>query len=323
MKEAFELIKESKNVLLHLHPKPDPDSVGSALATYHALRSLGKEVTVIQGDSVLPERFSFLPGYESIVKKKYFEINLSTFDLFIIQDSGSKHMVSREKEVIFPSPLKTLVIDHHQTNDRYGDINLVDTSYAATAEFLYDLFLEWGIEITRDIAACLYIGIYGDTGGFHYSNTTTRTMQIGASLTGIYPEFTKLIEALENNQPKEKIFFDRLALNSIETFYDDKVALVTISYEMLQKNKISIEQTDSNTISNMLITVKEWIVGATLIEKEPGVVGISFRSKEGIDVSKIAVMLGGGGHKLASGARLVMPLEDAKKKVIDAIGSAW
>jgi phosphoesterase RecJ-like protein len=99
-KEAFDFIKESDSILLHLHPKPDPDSIGSALATYHALRSIGKKVTIMAGDTPLPEVFSFLPGFDDIVHKNYFEIDLNDFDLFIILDSGSKQMVSRKEEIV-------------------------------------------------------------------------------------------------------------------------------------------------------------------------------------------------------------------------------
>lgn len=320
MKEAFDLIQASGRILIHLHPKPDPDSIGSALATYHALKGLGKEVTVIQGDTALPSVFSFLPGFDAIVRKSYFDIDLSQFDLFIIQDSGSKEMISRKGEVEFPSNLKTIVIDHHKTNTKYADINLVDATYAATAEFLYDLFVGWGIQITKDIAACLYVGIYGDTGGFKYSYTTPRTMEIVATLCKIYPDFSKLIDMLDNSHPKEKIFFDRMALNAVEVHCDGVLALSAISYDQLQKEHISREDTDNNVVASTLLTVKDWKVGAVLIEKEPDEIGISLRSKGDIDVSKVAVILGGGGHKNAAGARLVMPLEEAKAKVIAALG---
>ena len=320
--EAFETIKAASRVLLHLHPKPDPDSIGSALATYHALKGLGKEVTVIQGDSELPEIFSGLPGYGDIVRKSYFDIDLGEFDLFIIQDSGSKHIISRKAEVVFPSHLKTIIIDHHKTNEKFADINIVDATYAATAELLYDLFIEWEITITPEIAANLYFGIYGDTGGFKYLSTTPRTFKIAAHLAELYPDFPKLISDTYHNHKKEALFFDALVLNSIETFFDDTVAISSVSFDELQKRGITVADTDNNLVANMLISVKNWKIGVTLIEKESNVVGISFRSKDDIDVSMIAQKIGGGGHKQASGARLVMSLEDAKKKVIEAISSS-
>ena len=310
------LIKDANSILIHLHVKPDPDSIGSALATYHALLGLGKKVTVIKGDSALPEAFSFLPGFKDIILKNYFEINLADFDLFIIQDSGSKELISRKGEVIFPSSLKTLVIDHHKTNKKYGDVNFVDTSYSATAEYLFNLFKEWGIEITKDIAKCLYIGIYGDTGGFRYSTTTSHTMSVIAQLTKIYPEFPKLIEALEYNNPKENIYFDALALGLVETFFDNTVALSCIPFEAMKEKGITREVSDNNIVASMLLTVKDWEIVGTLIEKSPGEISISLRSKNGRDVSLVAIALGGGGHKPAAGATLWCSLEEAKEKVL-------
>ncbi len=321
-KDALAVIQSSHNILLHLHPKPDEDSIGSALATYHALTSLGKKATVIQGDSVLPERFAVLPGYEHIVRKSYVDIDLADFDLFIIQDCGAKTLITRKQEVVFPPHLKTIIIDHHKTNDRYADINLIDTSRASTTEFLYTLFVEWGWAITPDIAACLYAGLFGDTGGFRYQSTTLETMRVAAKLVECYPDFSKLTSALENSNRKGKIYFDALALNSLETYANDTVAIASVSYADMQKKGIVAEDSDNNTIANMFLTVKEWKVGIMLTEKSIGEIGINLRSKDDVDVSLIAQKLGGGGHKNASGARLMMSLEDAKKKVIEAIGDS-
>jgi len=315
---AYELICSSHSILLHLHPKPDLDSLGSALATFHALSSIGKKVTIIQGDSVLPEAFSFMPGYEHVVRKNFFEINLTDFDLFIIQDASSKEMISRKGEVVFPPHLKTIVIDHHKTNTRYGDINLVDTTYAATCEYLFDIFTEWGIVITKDIAQCLFAGIFTDTGGFKYSSTTIRTLKIITALAEIYPDFPKIINSIENNNSKSNIYFNVLALSSIETYFNDTVAISSVSFEAQQLKQITREDSNNNTIANTLITVKQWGIGVTLIEKAPNEVSVSLRSKEK-DISFVSQKLGGGGHAMAAGTVLKMSLEEAKKKVIEAL----
>jgi bifunctional oligoribonuclease and PAP phosphatase NrnA len=318
-KEAFELIQNSEKILLHLHVKPDKDSIGSALATYHALRSIGKDVTVIKGDSELPKSFSFIPGYNDIVLKNYFEIDLDDFDLFIIQDSGSKELISQKGEVVFPSNLKTLVIDHHSSNIGYADINIIEPSYSAVSELLFELFTEWNIKVDTNIAACLFVGIYGDTGGFIYASTTIRTMKTVAQLTEIYPEFLDLIHEMEYNLSKEEIIFEGIALSSIETYFNDEVAISTIPYQVVQKLNIKREDLDNNKVASHLVKAKEWEIGITMIEKEPNVIGISFRSRGIKDVSKIALKVGGGGHKAAAGATMKMSLDDARKKVLEAI----
>lgn len=317
--EILEVIKESENILLHLHVKPDPDSIGSALAMKFALESLNKKVTVIQGDTSLDESFLFLPGANEIVHQNYFETDLSKFDLFIILDSGSKSLISKKEEIIFPENLKTVVIDHHKTNEEYSDINLVNVESAATAELLFFLFKEWGIEITKNIAANLYIGIWGDTGSFSYSNTTSQTMKVISEIIDIYPDFNQLVRNLNLNLPKGKVLYDALALNSIESFFDDSVAITTVSFEQLKEKGIGSNDMGASVISNILISVKQWKIGVSLNEKEPEKITVSFRSKDGIDVSKIAEELGGGGHAAASGAYLECSLEQAKEKVLKAI----
>lgn len=317
--QILEEIKKAENILLHLHVKPDPDSFGSALAMKFALESSGKKVTLIKGDSPLSESFSFLPGYLEIAEKNYFEVDLADLDLFIILDSGSKEMISRENEINFPENLKTIVIDHHQTNEGYADINLVNIESSSTAELVFDLMKEWEIVINENIAANLYIGIFGDTGGFRHPNTTPHTLKVASELAEIYPNFSDLISALSLNNPKESIIFKKLLLNNLEIHFDDRVALSSASLKEMQENGIDPEKISGNDLPNLFITVKEWQIGVTLNEKEENKISISFRAKGDIDVSKMAAEIGGGGHKLASGAFLECSLEEAKEKVLSAI----
>ena len=99
--EILDVIKKSESILLHCHPSPDPDSVGSALAMKFALQSLGKKVTIIAGDSPVPSAFSHFPGFAEIIPKNFFEIDLAAFDLFIIQDSGSLDRISKKAQLFF------------------------------------------------------------------------------------------------------------------------------------------------------------------------------------------------------------------------------
>jgi phosphoesterase RecJ-like protein len=139
---VLDAITKAENILLHCHPSPDPDSVGSVLAMKLALEQLGKKVTAIQGDSAIPQAFMHFPGASTIVKKNFGEVSLSDFDLFIILDSGSPEMISVNKPS-FPLPIKSLVIDHHASNTSYADINLIDIASPATAYILFNLFKKY------------------------------------------------------------------------------------------------------------------------------------------------------------------------------------
>ena len=173
-------IKKAKSILLHCHPSPDPDSVGSALAMKFALESLGKKATVIRGDSEIPQAFMHFPGADQIVPKNFGEVDLKEFDLFISLDTAAIDRISTLGKLEFPASLFVIDIDHHRTNPGFGAINLIESSYPATAQILFDLFKEWGVPITADMAYNLFIGIYTDTGAFKYRETTVKTFAIAA-----------------------------------------------------------------------------------------------------------------------------------------------
>lgn len=317
VKDIKSEIDKAGSILLHCHPSPDPDSVGSALAMKLALEQLGKKVTLIKGDSEIPKDFAF-PSVETITQKSFDEIKLEDFDLFIILDSASIDRISSKTKIEFPESLMTIVIDHHASNIGYGKINLIDSSYPATAQILFDLFGYMNIKIDHDIALNLFMGIYTDTGGFRYRGSTARTLEIASILAKQAPDFTETILIMENNNRKEKIIFEGLALSSIKTFLNDKLGVVSISYDELVKNNIKEEDILTGFISNKIKSIKGMEIGATLIEVSPDLIKISFRS-DSHDISKLAVALGGGGHKSAAGVKVAMPLLEATEKVVKTV----
>lgn len=315
----FAEIQKARSILLHCHPLPDPDSVCSVLAMKFSLEQMGKKATVIRGDSEVPKGFAHFPGVSSIVEKSFSEIDQSQFDLFISIDSGSKNMVSQANPPLFPLSMKTIVIDHHATNEQYGEINLVDTSSPAAAFVVFQLLKLWNISLTHDIALNLFMGIYTDTGGFRYDPTDYKVIAAASELVKLAPDFTKVIFEMENSQAKEALYYQALALSSIQTFLGENIAIAVVTHKDLIEKKIPDECIRGISISNILKSVIGWNVGVSLIERQPGEVKVSLRTrdKERFDVSKLASALGGGGHRAAAAAVLKMPLEDAKKLVVE------
>lgn len=314
-------VKKAQSILLHCHPSPDPDSVGSALAMKLALEQLGKKATVIRGDSEIPQAFMHFPGAKDIVAKNYFEIDLGQFDLFLVLDTGAKERISRLAAVEVPESLKMIVIDHHATTQPFGTVNLIDSDYPSCCEILYDLFGIWNIRITPDMARDLFIGMYTDTGGFKYVKTTSRTLAAAAALAAIAPDFPEMIFSMENANTPASLKFQGLALASIETFLGDKVAISSVSHEPLVSNKIGQADMSAHHIANLLKSVIGWDIGISFIESESGVVKASFRTRDAevYDLGRLALAFGGGGHKAAAGATLKMSLDEAKKAVVAKI----
>lgn len=313
-------IKKAKSILLHCHPSPDPDSVGSALAMKFALEQLGKKATVIKGDSEIPQAFMHFPGAKDIVQKNFFEIDHHDYDLFIIVDS-SMDRVSRIKQVEFPPTMTIINIDHHGTNQGCGLIDIIDSSYPATAQLLFDIFKEMNIKTTADIAANLFIGIYTDTGGFRYEGTTARTFEIASVLADIIPKFPEMIAKMENSSTLNDLIFTGIALSRIENISSNRVAVSIVPYSFIKEKNILEVSISAGSISSILRKAGEFDIVGALIEEKPNKVKLSFRTKDAntYDVSKLAVALGGGGHKAAAGASLDMPLEDAKRIVVEKI----
>jgi phosphoesterase RecJ-like protein len=312
-------IKAANNILLHCHPSPDPDSVGSALAMKFALEGMGKKATLIRGDSEIPQAFMHFPGASKIVPKNFFEVDLKEFDLFIIQDTSSLDRVSRLGEMKIPSSLPTVVIDHHISKHGFGTlVNLVDASYPATALILYDLFKIWKIKITPDMAGDLFIGAYTDTGGFKYESVTSKVLTVASELAKIYPAFSKLITTMENSRRPEEIISLGLLLSHIKTFLNEHFAIASISSTDLATSGLTSDEAGTSWVASLLKSVVGWDISACCVEVSTGVIKTSFRTRdaEKYDVSKLAIALGGGGHKAAAGATLTMPLSEAIEKIV-------
>jgi phosphoesterase RecJ-like protein len=311
-------IKAANNILLHCHPSPDPDSVGSALAMKFALEGMGKKATVIRGDSEIPLAFMHFPGADSIVPKNFFEVDLKEFDLFIVLDSGSLQMISRRGEVKFPETLKVIVIDHHATTADFGLINLIEPSYPACCQILFDLFKECKILITPDIAKNLFIGTYTDTGGFKYDKTTNNTFAMVAELSRIAPDFHTIISEMENGRKPGELVSLGLLLSNIKTFIHGHLAIASVSNIDLIKSGLTSDDVETSWVASLLRSVIGWEISVCCVEVSKGIVKASFRTRdsEKFDVTRLATTFGGGGHKAAAGATLTMPLPQAIEKIV-------
>lgn len=321
-KKALEIVEKANNILLHFHPSPDGDCMGSSLAMYFALTEMGKQVSVIQGDSNIPNFLKHLPGVNIVKAQNYFETDLSAFDLFIILDSGATSLISRVGDVIFPPGLNTLVIDHHSSNVGYGEFNLVDSSYPSTAELLYSVFKVWNVKLTHDIAANLFTGMYTDTGGFKFERTSERTFLAAAELVTHVPEFSTMIETMNNSNTLGLVTYVGLALSSIKIWNNGKIIMSIVTRDQIKTHNISDEEIKSYLLNSILGTIEGVIVSATVVEHGEDKISVSLRSRNAVkkvDVAKIAEIFGGGGHTGAAGIRGTgSGFELAEKIVIEA-----
>lgn len=304
-------IDKAQKVLLHLHRYADPDSVGSALAMRLALLSMGKTVTVISGDNPIPSELSFLSGYTEIENKSFELVDLDQHDLFISLDSSSPSQITKNIELQFPLRIPTVVIDHHATNSAYGKINLVVPESPSTAEILFELFEEWKITITKEIATCLYAGIWGDTGGFRWESTGESTFMIAARLAATGVDVGLTAYYLDSNKMKVIRAYAQM-LEGSETYYGGKVVVVELTSERAKTDGLEVKEiTRAGDMAKLLCSMANDVAIVVFVEDAPdeSLVKVSFRSNnlmltKTYDVSKLAVSLGGGGHVRAAGASM-------------------
>lgn len=311
--EILNKIKNAKKILLALHVSPDADSVGSNLAMFSALQTLGKEVEIISTDQ-LPASFSFLDGVGNIIYKDIADINLS-HDLFISLDSSSLRMISKKEEFFLPKSLFTIVIDHHETNQKYGNIHLVDAKAPATAIIIYALLHGWNTKIDKNIATDLLTGVIGDTAGFKY-NTDGETLQVAAELA----KSGAILPTINFN------LFQRLSLASARLWglilsQLEKREVVDISFVWtgipISTLDSAGEGADASGVTTVFFSsIDNTDFGVLFLEEEPGEVKASLRSRTDIvNVAGIAKVFGGGGHKKAAGFKV--KVEDSFEKTVN------
>lgn len=307
--QAIQRIKktlESYNRYVILpHIMPDGDTVGSAAALAHFLQRAGKSAVVLLEDAV-PSNLRLIERTQFVEMKDFSEPEVP-YAVFAVDCSDQGRLGSRMALLSKRSVLA--VIDHHRTNTLFGDINYVDEHASSTGEIIYELAGEFGFPVDSVAATGLYIAISTDTGGFRYDNTTPKTMRIASDLmeTGID---TKAINTdLYQNQPLNKVMLLMHAIENLRLISRDRVALVPLTTEMMTTHQAIYEDTDG--ISEYVRSIQGIEVVALFKELGNGHIKVSMRSKHDFDVSALATLYDGGGHKRAAGCTLGMSMDQA------------
>ncbi|MCR5175728.1 MAG: DHH family phosphoesterase [Anaerovibrio sp.] len=303
LKETAERLKTANELILTAHISPDGDAIGSCLGLKYILEQLGKKVRIIIDDDV-PSFLKILSGYNDIEKPQEESYQA---DYLVILDA----CLDRVGSLVEKCKAPVLNIDHHATNDKRADYLYLAAERAATAEIVFDLGQELGVEFDKESATAVYIGLATDTGYFKYSNTSPHTMRTAAALLekGVRPE--TISEAIET---KDFAIVRGLAkaLQTVELFADGRAAGLFLEYDLTE----TIETTEGFIDE---IRIIDGVDVAVLIKAvQPEVCRVSMRSKV-TDVSKLAARLGGGGHKKAAGCTIYKNLYDTKHYLMDEI----
>ena len=314
LSQIAEALQTHQRFVIMSHMRPDGDAIGCEVAMALCLQQLGKDVTVWNQDGAM-EKLQFLPGSE-LVQKPPGEPR--DFDVAIALDTATFKRLGTCVESIRSAKL-WINIDHHVSNERYGNLVYIDPAAPATGQILYELIRAGNLPLTPAMAENLFVAISTDTGSFQYSNTTARTFGITADLVEAGVNVGKISEYLYQTYPRRRLELLRALLNSMQCTCDGRVASFTLSLETAAR--VGATPEDNEGLSDTIRAI-EGVLVAVFIEElaEDNKIRISMRSKDTrYDVCKICSQFGGGGHPMAAGARIAGPLGEAEARVLEAI----
>jgi bifunctional oligoribonuclease and PAP phosphatase NrnA len=320
-KKAVELIKKSANVLITTHIKVDGDAVGGCVAMSEAISALGKKTQIVFLSS-LPDWYGFLveqtvPVFGKDISKE--QILQNKFDLIVIVDTNSNSQLPAFEEYLKETDTPVLVIDHHATSDNLGDVEIADSSASAACSVVLDLlrFAKW--PITTKIAQSLFAGIATDTGWFHFTNTTSRCLKDCAELIDAGARPDDIYRLIYQTFSPQRFRLMTLMQNSLELHLNDRYASQFLTQQDFKSTGAKYEDTENLIDQCRRIATVE--VAALFVELKDGRIRCSLRSREGIDVCKIAKKFDGGGHPSAAGTYLPSPMDNAKNLILEAVKS--
>jgi phosphoesterase RecJ-like protein len=316
LKKVAACVKKNKRFLISAHTNLEGDALGAELAFWGLLKKLGKSALILNQDRV-PPGYKFLPGLNkvSVLPKGLKRIK---FDCFAVLDcSGLK----RTGEVYkLNTGSKTLLnIDHHISNERFGDVNWVDPHASSCSEMIYRLYKELRVPLDKNSATSLYVGMLTDTGSFRYSNTSSFTHSAVSELLKYGLDIPRIYKNIYENMPFCDMELLVKILAKMKLQAGGRISWLQVSRDDLGSRRSYFD------LGEHILSFARSIAGievAVLFKEDladKNEIRVNFRSCGKIDVNKIAGSFGGGGHKTASGATINGKIDQVRKKVLARI----
>lgn len=304
---AVQLLLEKDNIAVLVHAHPDGDTLGSGYALCHALKAVGKRVCVI-GEDEIPQSYRFMKedgDSEDFDPEFVVAVDIATVKL--MGDCVGERFGERVD----------LCIDHHVTNSMYAKNVLLDDTASAASEIIFKLIPLLGAKITPKMAEELYIGVSTDTGCFRYSNVTPATLRIAADLMELGADCARINREIFETKSRSFAELERMALSSTETFYDGKLALITVTQEMFRESGSNEDEFDK--IAALPRQIEGVLVGVAMREQKNGTYKASVRTNPPLNAAEICMRMNGGGHPAAAGCTLLGTLEENKETLLRTV----
>lgn len=309
--EAAALLKEKEDILILCHMKPDGDTLGSGVGLLWALKQMGKRARVACADG-FPPRYDFLWQGLDLEDQPAFEPQM-----VVAVDIADTALLGKPMELW--KDRVDLCIDHHPSNAKYAEFLLLEPAAAATAQIMRKVIGQL-TALTPEIAMCLYTGLATDTGCFRYSNTSAETLRAAADMVETGIDSAMVNKRLFETKTAARMALEQRVLQTLEYYEEGQIALMVVPKRDVEE--AGVPEADLDGLSAMPRQIEGVEVGVMLKESTPEQYRVSLRTGMRCDASAICAQFGGGGHARAAGCFLRMPLEEAKKAVLEACISA-
>lgn len=308
-RQVAQLIRDNNDFLIIGHLRPDGDCLGSCLGLYEGLLAMEKKVRFYTAGPI-PDMFSYLAHFDAIETAYPADNN---FDVVLCVDTADENRIHPG----YKAAGSVAVIDHHISNTRFGSINWVDGAATAAAEQIYYLLGELGIKVTPSIATSLYTGIMTDSGGFRFGNTTGTTFRVASDLVSSGAQPAKIAEAVWSSRSPGAVKISALVLSTVNYEFDGRLAWNEVTRQTIRTAGATEE--DAEGLSGEMRSIRGVEVAILFSETAEGQCRIGFRSRGEVNVSALAALLGGGGHRAASGATIAEDYPLARKRALEVI----
>jgi phosphoesterase RecJ-like protein len=309
--QIIAILHEHERFGITTHIGPEADAIGSQLGMVHILRALGKKTWAVLRDPV-PDTLKFLPGWETI--KHIGEIPQDQIEVWVVVDCGQLSRVGEGIYQLVQDHPMIVNIDHHQDNPRFGHVNWVRVT-SSTTMLIFELAKQIGIEVTPELATCLYAGIVADTDSFRNANVTPQTLLLAAELLDHGARSREISINLYERRSLPELRLLGYALQSAHV--EDGVIWSSIPGDLFQQTGGSLD--DTERLAEELRAAGGIHVAVLFKELPNGKIKVSLRSKNGVDVSRVARIFGGGGHPQAAGCLIPGDLPDVEARVLSEV----
>ncbi|HLL25316.1 MAG TPA: DHH family phosphoesterase [Kofleriaceae bacterium] len=317
LERACETLRAAKRILLTSHRRPDGDGTGSMCGLSSLLRAIGKEPVIYSVDPIA-RRYKWMPLAHTVVHTISFD---DRFDCTIVVDCADIALLGDSLPP--PEVCGTLItLDHHASGHPFGDIPVWDPTAAAVGVLVWRIAAREGWRLTPEAAIPLYVSLISDTGGYRHANTNAEALRVGSELVGAGVVPSSIAASLEERPSPSKLRLLGSVLSTLELHCAGRVGVLSVTTDMVEGARASWE--DIEGMVNWARNVDGVQVGVLLTTAKGGGVRVSMRSRsEKVDVGKVCMSLGGGGHPGAGGCHLHGDLVAAKDKVVRALDAAF